>query len=53
MITALVAAAAADICELVGIQPTAILSKMIAERIQECVEAEFDAAAEENERVSK
>ncbi len=53
MITALVAAAAADICELVGIAPTAILARMIAERLQQLVEAEFDTAAEENERVPK
>lgn len=50
-ITAHVAAAAADVCELVGIRPTAILARMIAERLQELVEVEFDAAAEENERV--
>jgi len=51
MITAHVAAAAADVCELVGIAPTAILATMIAERLQELVEAEFEAAAEESERV--
>ncbi len=51
MITAHVAAAAADICELVGLQPTAILAKMIAERLQQLVEAEIEEMAAEGERI--
>jgi len=47
----LVAAATADICELVGIIPTAVLARLIAQRIQACVEAEFEAAVAESERI--
>lgn len=50
-ITPHVAACAFDICDLIRIPPTSKLARLISKRVQECVEAEFDAAAEENERI--
>lgn len=49
LITEAVAKCVTDVCDLVGCQPAAVLGRLIAERIQECVEAELEAALLEQE----